>query len=243
MDISKLRKKAREQQPGIEQPKEHVKSVELSEEQKIHAEKKEEIKPVEKDTDNRPAISDKPVDRSMETLQNIPEQINKQAQEPPLAELTREALKKYPQDTKEKELLCFKLENEEYAIELNNVKEIIRVKDITPVPNTAEFVLGITVLRGDIVPVIDLRRRIGLPPLAFTSNTRFIIVSFEGATAAIVVDNVPDVKRVAVESIKSADRVGSVDIRFLSGISTGNGGFTILLKLEEILKQSDMLKV
>ena len=164
------------------------------------------------------------------------------ADEKPFAELANDALKKHSADVLERELLCFRLGEAEYAIDLSTVKEIIRIKEITPVPNTADFVLGITVLRGEIIPVIDLRKRIGLPFLDFTSSTRLVMISFEGAMTGLVVDGIPDVKRVAAGSIQSADMVGSVDIRFLSGISTSKGGFTALLKLEEILKQADMLK-
>lgn len=245
MDISKLRKKAKEQQISSQLQKEHKKYIELPEEQKLSQDKtgKKDGKDGNKDTGLEINMIEKPLDQTTVPLQKVSDQSIQLLQETPLTELTKEELKKYPSNIREKELLCFQLENEEYAIELKNVKEIIRVKDITPVPNTAEFVLGITVLRGDIIPVIDLRKRISLPHKEFTSNTRLIIVSFEGATAAIVVDNIPDVKRVNIESIQTAERVGSVDIRFLSGISTSNGNFIILLKLEEILKQSDILKV
>ncbi|MCL4558395.1 MAG: chemotaxis protein CheW [Deltaproteobacteria bacterium] len=160
----------------------------------------------------------------------------------PLLELAQEELKKYPVEGKEKELLCFPLGSQEYGIELSSVREIIRVKEITPVPNTADFILGIIVLRGEIIPIIDLRKRIGLPFLGFTPGTRFIMVSFAESMTGLVVDSIPDVKKVPVESIQPADLIGTVDIKFITGISTSRGGFTILLKLEEILKQADMLK-
>ncbi len=160
----------------------------------------------------------------------------------PLLELAQEELKKHPEEGKEKELLCFPLGSQEYGIELSSVREIIRVKEITPVPNTADFMRGIIVLRGEIIPVIDLRKRIGLPFLGFTPGTRFIMVSFAESMTGLVVDSIPDVKKVPVESIQPADLIGAVDIKFITGISTSRGGFIILLKLEEILKQADMLK-
>ncbi len=160
----------------------------------------------------------------------------------PLLELAQEELKKYPAVSGEKELLCFPLGGQEYGIELSSVREIIRVKEITPVPNTADFILGIIVLRGEIIPVIDLRKRIGLSFLGFTPATRFIMVSFAESMTGLVVDSIPDVKKVSVESIQPAELIGTVDVKFITGISTSRGGFTILLKLEEILRQSDMLK-
>jgi purine-binding chemotaxis protein CheW len=245
MDISKLRKKAKEQQAISEQPKEEKLSESLKEKQTVSTRIHEEasVEQIENAAETKTISDMQATDVSSSGKDIKPSEVTQSANEVQLLELTKEELKRQSVDVKEKELLCFKLEDEEYAIELGFVKEIIRAKDITPVPNTADFVLGITVLRGEIIPVIDLRKRIGLTPLGFTPSTRLIIVYFEGATTALVVDNIPDVKRVSTGSIQPADKVGSVDVRFLSGISTSNGGFTVLLKLEEILKQSDMLKV
>jgi purine-binding chemotaxis protein CheW len=228
MDISKLRKKAKEQQAAAHQQAEDKgRSVPVPA-TPVPEPKPPAVKQEIKLQDNG---------RSASSAESRPA-----AEEKPLLELANDELKRYAPDGKDRELLCFRLGGEEYAIDLSTVKEIIRVKEITPVPNTSDFVLGITVLRGEIIPVIDLRKRIGLPFLKFTAATRLIMITFEGTMTGLVVDGIPSVKRVAVESIQSADTVGSVDIRFLAGISTGKGGFTVLLKLEEILKQTDMLK-
>lgn len=234
MDISKLRKKAKEQQAKDRDPGSMVRGAGAGEaEQKGEAGSRKPEHEI-KITDHG-QLNTEGVNRKTEVPKPEPA-------EKPLLELAREELKKYPADEKEKELLCFTLANQEYAIELSIVREIIRIKEITPVPNISEFVLGIIVLRGEIIPVIDLRKRIGLPFLGFTPNTRFVMVSFADSLTGLVVDSIPDVKKVSVESIQSAELVGSVDVRFLAGISTSKGGFTILLKLEEILKQSDMFK-
>ncbi len=251
MDISKLRKKAKEQQAGAKQK---------AAESKQQTPDKQTFDTVLKAPDSGQQIQTPgpsvrvpmPEVRGEEPATGIqdtragagaPESGGHAAEGKPFAELAVEELKKYPAETREKELLCFTLEEEEYAIELNVVKEIIRVKEITPVPNTSDFVLGIIVLRGEIIPIVDLRKRIGLPFLNFTQDTRFIMVSFEDTMTGLVVDSIPMVKKVLAESIQSAELVSNVDIKFVAGISTSNGGFTILLKLEEILKQSDMLKV
>jgi purine-binding chemotaxis protein CheW len=244
MDISKLRKKAKEQQAGIKRQIE-------DNEQKVpdHAQQVHNPEPI---ADVPESVTVGPLSKGVFEEQKVEiqdkEVSSKSAASHPvtgenrLIEQKKDELKGYSTDVKEKELLCFKLGDEEYAIELGTVKEIIRVKEITPVPNTSDFVLGITVLRGEIIPVVDLRKRIGLPFLNFTLNTRLIMISFEGAMTGLVVDSIPNVKRVAVESIQSAETVGSIDIRFVAGISTSKGGFTVLLKLDEILKQSDILR-
>lgn len=239
MDISKLRKKAKEQQSVLKQ-KAGAAGPETAE-----GPEKEPARRVQEPAIDHPVSeeSNRESGTGRREAPAAPPVSPDGAGEKTFVELAREELKDYTQDQKEKELLCFTMEDEEYAIELHLVKEIIRVRDITPVPNTSDFVLGIIVLRGEIIPVINLRKRIGLPFPDFTPNTRFILVSFEGSMTGLVVDNIPSVKRVPVASIQAAELVGAVDIKFVAGISTSKGGFTILLKLEEVLKQSDMLKV
>ncbi len=244
MDISKLRKKAKEQQAGIKRPIEDNERKAQDLAQQVHNSEHEAdiTKPVTVGHVPKDVIEKQEVEIQDKEINAKPAENHPVTGEHRLIDQKSNELKKHSTDVKEKELLCFKLGDEEYAIELSTVKEIIRVKEITPVPNTSNFVLGITVLRGEIIPVIDLRKRIGLPFLNFTIDTRLIMISFEGAMTGLVADSIPNVKRVAVESIQSAETVGSIDIRFVSGISTNKDGFTVLLKLDEILKQSDILK-
>ncbi len=244
MDIAKLRKKAKQQQADHTPGPEDAGQKSLVSGEQVQAGK---TTVPDKERAPRPVLPEATPGQQAVKVQDstpghLPPETGAAAEEKPLLELAQDELTKLTPGQKERELLCFRLGEEEYAIDLSTVKEIIRVKEITPVPNTSDFVLGITVLRGEIIPVIDLRKRIGLPFLKFTPNTRFIIVSFEDAMTGLVVDTIPSVKRVHAGSIQSADMVGSIDIRFLAGISTGKSGFTVLLKLEEILKQSDMLR-
>ncbi len=244
MDIAKLRKKAKQQQTN----REHGPG-ETEQNSPVTADQAQAGRQPAADTgaSSRAAIPEAAVQQVEQVRDGTPggrpAKTDAGAHEKKAPGTATDEPASYAPEHKERELLCFRLGEEEYAIDLSTIKEIIRVKEITPVPNTSDFVLGITVLRGEIIPVIDLRKRIGLPFMKFTPNTRFIIISFEGAITGLVVDTIPSVKRVPVGSVQSADMVGTIDIRFLAGISTSKGGLTVLLKLEEILKQSDMLKV
>ncbi len=223
MDISKLRKKAKEQSEKFAKLKEkQIKEPGIMPSQD-QGEKNRIKEPL---IESQPEQDRKPVSTESDTL----------------LELAHNELKKYTSIDSEKELLCFNLGEEEYGMELSLVKEIIRVRDITPVPNTAKFVLGIVVLRGGIMPLIDMRTRIGLPFLNFSTDTRFVMVDMDNAAVGLVVDKITNVKRISSDSIKLTNVSGSVDVKFLSGISTYNGGFTVVLNLKEIIKSSDMLK-
>ena len=91
------------------------------------------------------------------------------------------------------ELLCFNLSDEEYAIEINDVREIVKMVDITDVPKTPDFMLGIISLRGVIIPLMDLRMRLGLEACSYNSKTRIIIASAEDRKIGMVVDAVTEV--------------------------------------------------
>ena len=91
------------------------------------------------------------------------------------------------------ELLCFNLSDEEYAVDINDVKEIVKMVDITDVPKTPDFMLGIISLRGVIIPLLDLRMRLGLEACSYNSKTRIIIASADDRKMGMVVDAVTEV--------------------------------------------------
>ncbi|MDT8317478.1 MAG: chemotaxis protein CheW [bacterium] len=91
------------------------------------------------------------------------------------------------------ELLCFNLSDEEYAVEINDVREIVKMVDITEVPKTPDFMLGIISLRGVIIPLMDLRMRLGLEACRYNSKTRIIIASADDRKMGMVVDAVTEV--------------------------------------------------
>lgn len=96
-------------------------------------------------------------------------------------------------DLDKMELLCFKLSDEEYAIEINDVSEIVKMVVITDVPKTPDFMLGIISLRGVIIPLLDFRMRLGLDACAYNSKTRIIIATSDGRKMGMVVDAVTEV--------------------------------------------------
>lgn len=91
------------------------------------------------------------------------------------------------------ELLCFNLSDEEYAVDINDVREIVKMVDITEVPKTPDFMLGIISLRGVIIPLFDLRMRLGLEACSYNSKTRIIIASANDRKMGMVVDAVTEV--------------------------------------------------
>jgi purine-binding chemotaxis protein CheW len=137
--------------------------------------------------------------------------------------------------------LTFRLDNEEYGLEILKVREIIGMMDITAVPRTPEFVRGVINLRGNVIPVIDLRLRFMMPPAEQTDETCIIVVDVEGVEMGIVVDRVSEVLDIADEEIQEAPSFGvAVDTDFILGIGKVAARVAILLNISEVLTTEDL---
>ena len=103
-----------------------------------------------------------------------------------------------------RQLLCVRVEGTSYAVPVENVREIVRVRSITPIPRTASCVRGVISLRGEIIQVIDLRLRLGLPPAAIAKANRIVVVQADDSrVAGVLVDDVREVLRVSESAIGS----------------------------------------
>jgi purine-binding chemotaxis protein CheW len=94
------------------------------------------------------------------------------------------------------QLVSFKMGNEEYAIDILNVKEINRMVNITKVPNSPAFVEGIINLRGQVIPVVNLRTKLGMSKIEHDKDTRIVVVDLSGRTVGFLVDAVSEVLRI-----------------------------------------------
>lgn len=139
----------------------------------------------------------------------------------------------------EEHLVIFSLGKELYGVTIHSVESIIKLQDITEVPRSASYILGVTNLRGTVVPVLDLRRRFNLASCENTSNTRIIIVNAEGSKVGIVVDEVTEVLKVAREAIQPPPPMSTtIESAFINGIAHINENLVILLDLEKVLASS-----
>ncbi len=143
-----------------------------------------------------------------------------------------------------KEYMVFKLDVEDYGVDILEVVEIRGWQTVTSIPNSPECVLGVLNLRGAIVPIIDLRIRLGLPVRPYDEQTVVIVLrvkSEEGIRImGIAVDSVSDVVRARSEEIGQSPDFGTdVDTDFIAGLATTQQGMIRLLKLEALFNLSD----
>lgn len=139
-------------------------------------------------------------------------------------------------DTASVELLCFKVASEEYAIDIMDIKEIMKPREVTEVPRVPSFVRGILSLRGNIIPVFDMRTRLGLSGNAPSERERVVVVKRGGGFCGVLVDEVVQVVRIAEAGIEPPPVVlEGIDREFVLGIGRVNGRMLILLDMEKVL--------
>jgi purine-binding chemotaxis protein CheW len=100
------------------------------------------------------------------------------------------------------QLCAFRIGGEDYAIDIMRVREIIHPLPITPVPRTPAFVEGVIRLRGEVLPVLDVRKRLGVPQVPLTRKSRFLVVNVAGRRIGLVVDEVCEVLRLPRSEIR-----------------------------------------
>lgn len=133
------------------------------------------------------------------------------------------------------QLVSFHLSSEEYALDILRVQEIIRMQDLTRVPNSPPFVEGVINLRGRVIPVVGLRKRFGLDPLPADKHTRIVVVEVHGTVVGLVVDSVSEVLRVAADTIEPPPRLGKVEREYVSGVGKLENRLLLLLDVDHLL--------
>ncbi len=134
------------------------------------------------------------------------------------------------------QLVGLKLGEEEYAIDVLKIQEIIRTVEITSVPRTESFVLGVMNLRGKVIPVIDLRVRFSLDKMDFDKETRIIVVKFETENIGFVVDEVTEVIRINKKMVEpTPPLVGSIGQEYILGICKYADRLIILLDIDSVV--------
>ncbi|HHU70259.1 MAG TPA: chemotaxis protein CheW [Thermoanaerobacterales bacterium] len=140
-----------------------------------------------------------------------------------------------------KQVVVFELGDEEYGVDILQVKTIERLMNITRVPKAPDFVEGVINLRGEVVPVIDLRKRFELPARERTEDNRIIIVNIDSITVGMIVDSASEVLHLPESQIEPAPKmISGIDSDFISGVGKINDRLLILLDLSKVLKYKEI---
>ena len=140
--------------------------------------------------------------------------------------------------------VTFHLENEKYGIKVMQVQEVLRMTEIAPVPGAPHYVLGIINLRGNVVTVIDTRRRFGLGDVENDDETRIVIVEANNNVVGILVDSVAEVVDLKVSEIETAPNVGNDESsKYIQGVSSRENELLILVDVDKLLSDEEWQEV
>ncbi len=137
--------------------------------------------------------------------------------------------------TENLELLCFRVFDELYGINILDIKEIIKPREVTEVPRAPAFVIGVLSLRGTIIPILDMRMRLGMNREQESGKERIVVIRNNESFSGLLVDEVIQVVRMKKESVEPAPAVlEGIDRDFVFGIGRTEGRLLIILNLESV---------
>ncbi len=131
------------------------------------------------------------------------------------------------------QLVTFKLENEEFGVDILKVQEINRMMNITKIPNAPTYIEGVINLRGKIIPIVDLRKRLGFRNGVYDKSTRIIVVELDGLVLGFIVDSVSEVLRINENTDEHPPSiVAGVESDYIEGVGKLGDRLLILLELK-----------
>jgi purine-binding chemotaxis protein CheW len=132
--------------------------------------------------------------------------------------------------------ILFTLNETTYAIHSTAVQQMEMLEQVTPVPNALPFVEGVTFVRGQVVPLINLRARFGFPRQQHDLRTRLIVIDHNGRRVGLIVDTARDFITIPEESVQPApEAIAGLSGHYLSGIATLGERLVLILDVAEIL--------
>lgn len=141
-------------------------------------------------------------------------------------------------------VIVFRLGEEDYGVDVQQVDSIERMQPITRVANVPDFVQGVINLRGVVTPVIDLRSKFGMPQKEHDESTRIVIVHTENVQVGLIVDSAHDVMDIPAGVVEEPPSgLGEVDVRYLEGVAKLEDRLLVLLNLDRVLSREDVREI
>jgi purine-binding chemotaxis protein CheW len=138
------------------------------------------------------------------------------------------------------QLVTFKLGSEEFGVDILKVQEIIKMMNVTKIPNAPVFIEGVINLRGKIIPIVDLRKRLGFEDREFDKSTRIIVVELDGLVLGFIVDSVSEVLRIPEDTIEPPpSMVAGIESEYIEGVGKLDDRLLILLELKKIFSSPE----
>ena len=135
----------------------------------------------------------------------------------------------------DREVITFRLATERYGLDITTMREILHMREVTELPRVPEFLSGIVTVRGEVIPVIDLRCRLGLTRSAPTRQSRILVSSHEGESFGLIADEVYKVVRLLSTDVQPTPLPGGIASDFVAGVTRADGDLIVLLELPAVV--------
>ena len=145
----------------------------------------------------------------------------------------------------ERQVVVFNLAKEEFGVNINEVREIVRMEQITKIPNTEQYIKGVINLRGGIIVIIDLATKLGLAAKEADKNTRIIVIEMEKNTVGMIVDSATEVLRINEDKIQPPPKIieQKINADYIEGVGILGERLLILLDLVKVLQAKDIEQI
>jgi purine-binding chemotaxis protein CheW len=145
---------------------------------------------------------------------------------------------------KDYQIVGFRIGNETYGVRIGSVREIVRVPEITSVPNAPEAIEGVINLRGKIIPVMDLRKRFGSGAIEPDKKNRILVVELEGKLLGLIVSSASEVLKIPPSEIAAPGSVfAEGESSYVTGVGKLKGRLIIILDIGRLLRQPEFKKL
>jgi purine-binding chemotaxis protein CheW len=145
---------------------------------------------------------------------------------------------------KELQVVGFRIGRETFGLPISIVREIVRVPEITSVPNAPDYIEGVINLRGRIIPVVDLRKRFGEKITEPSKKNRIVVVELDSRRIGLIVNSASEVLKIPPSEIESPHNVFQEgELNFITGVGKLNGRLVILLDLGRILQSGELRRL
>ncbi len=144
-----------------------------------------------------------------------------------------------------KSIVIFSLGSEQFGVDVKDVREVLRLQEISPLPKTAAFIEGVINLRGHVIGIVDLRKLFDLKNREHTKDTRIMITRIKNALVGLIVDNVSEVANIDSLSIEEAPEVVNIEVKnnFIQAVAKRNNKMIFILKLDLILDEKELARL
>ena len=157
--------------------------------------------------------------------------------------LFKEMKKREEKNRREKRVVCFSASGHEYAVPIDLIKEIIYAKAVHPLPGALQNIEGVINLRGTVVPVIDLRKKLKVSSVQLASPEHILIVEVRGQRIGLIVDRVNEVMAVREDQIQNVETMVAQDAAYVEGIYRVEDCLIVLLNLERLWTSSELSEI